>query len=153
MNEFIVFLKESLNTSFKITKTEKGKYGVDLYYLNVNNKEYRIFIERSDKSLHIGFERNLNGWEVTPITNDLTIKEIMGLFGTIKIIIENQTFDSIWIETDNAKKHQLYFNMMSKLNKDLKFSISRDDKSVLLYGGDYNPSISNKFKYKKIHKY
>lgn len=146
---FISFLQESLDSFFKIHKTELGKYGADLFYIDINGKDYRIFVEESDKSLHIGFERKIDDkYEVTPITDDLSTLEILGLFGTILRIIKSKKFTAIWVETDNAKKNQLYFNMMTKLNRTLKFNLARDNNSILLYNGDHKPNIKDKFKYK-----
>jgi hypothetical protein len=143
---------ESLDSSFKIIKQETAKYDAELYYLNME-KEYRIFIEESDEILHIGFERKINNdWKVTPLTNDLSTKEILGLFGTIKVLLEGRRFKGIWIETDNGKKHQLYFNLISKLNKKYKFSLARNDTSVYLYNGEHIPNMKEKFKYKKMFK-
>ena len=125
----LMFL-ESFDTNFKITKKEVGNLGVELYYLDME-KEYRIFIEEVDFYLHIGFERKiLDSWTVTPITDDLSTKDILGLFGTIKTLIESRKFKGIWIETDNSKKHQLYFNIINRLNREIKFTLVRDDYSV-----------------------
>ena len=141
---------ESFNSNYKITKKEIGKFGVELYYLDME-KEYRIFIEDVDGYLHIGFERKLDEWTVTPITDDLTTSEILGLFGTIKILIESRKFKGIWIETDNSNKHQLYFNIINRLNRELNFTLTRDDYSVFIYSDTYYiPNIKNKFRYKKL---
>ena len=148
---FIDFLKESLDSYYKIQRQEIGAFGTDLFYININDKEYRIFIEAVDKELHIGFERKIgNNFEVTPITDDLSTKEVLGLFGTILRILKNRDFTAVFIETDNAKKNQLYFNIMTKLNRELKFNFARDDNSILLYNGQYSPGIKDKFRYKKI---
>lgn len=152
--DFIEFLKESLDSNFKILKVTKGKHGVDLYYIDMPNKFYRIFVETNvDKygvHLHIGFEREINNkWDIIPLTDDLGTKEILGLFGTIKKILLDLKFNSVYMETDNPKKLQLYHNMAVKLNRELKFKhLTRDDRSITIYNGEYIPN--NKLKYKKI---
>ena len=148
---FIDFLQESLDSYYKIQKQEIGNFGAELFYIDVNDKEYRIFVEEVDKELHIGFERKIdNNFKLTPITNDLSTKEILGLFGTILRILKGRNFTAVFIETDNAKKNQMYFNMMTKLNRELKFNFSRNDTSILLYKGEHIPNIKDKFRYKKL---
>lgn len=136
-------IKESLNSSFKIIKTGSIR-GADVYYIDVNSKEYRIFIEKSqydDQELHIGFERLYAGtWNINITTNDLTAKELLGIFGTIKKIVLNYKFISIHVETGNTRKYNLYKKILLKLSKELSsemdinlgLSISPDDSSMEL---------------------
>ena len=143
---------ESLDSSIKILRTEIGKFDAELFYLDMV-PEYRIFVEtdKKDNYICVGFERKLNDtWTITPITDDLSAKEVLGLFGTIKIIVKGRKFNGLLVNTDNPKKNQLYFNMLSKLNHDLKMIMVRDDKCILLYNGEYIPKFRDKFKYKKL---
>lgn len=149
---FTDYLFESLDSIFKISKREKEN-NVDFYCVEMS-KLYRIFIEEIiDNGTHpyIGFERFANGdWHVKGVTKDLTAKEVLGLFGTIKKIISSRMFNSLYIRTDEKEKIQLYHNMMRKLNDHLDFGIvSRNDNGVLLYNGNHRPKIESKIKYKK----
>ena len=64
MLSFKDILYESFNSKLNINKVEE-KGDLTFYYINVNNKNYKIFIERVDEDLHLGFERELNGsWKI-----------------------------------------------------------------------------------------
>ena len=149
------YILESLDSNFIIEKVEVVG-NVSLYYLHMkNDKNYRIFIEEvKDKSgvhLHLGFERKIGEyWVIDEITNDLTTKEVLGLFGTIKDLVLRKSFNSLFFITSEPKKAQLYHNMARKLNVYLKFkSIIRDKNSVIITDGTFNPSTLSKLKYKK----
>jgi len=115
------FINEAFNTQFKITKIEK-EYNVKLFYFDVNNKKYRIFVENIDNHLHVGFERyfdNKEIWDIDGTSKDLKQKEVLTLFGTIKSIILQYKFVSISVSTREYKKHGLYRRMMDKLAQEL----------------------------------
>lgn len=150
MPEFLNFLNESLDSSFEINKKEKGMFNTDLYYVNIQDKKYRIFVEEQDKILHIGFERLINGnWTISTITNDLNTKEVLGLFGTILKILKNMQFNGIYIETEDSKKGQLYFNIVTKMNRDLKMVLTRNDHCIMLIKDKDVKINKSNFKYKK----
>jgi len=140
-------IHETLNSSFNIIRKEKSKTieNTVLYYIDVNGKDYRIFIERNKDDIHIGFERFKNDeWHMNIQTNDLSAKELLGIFGTIKILL-SQRFKSIYIYTDDSKKFTLYRKIILKLNSELNlnFGLSTDDKSFTLYTKDgYKPKHS-----------
>lgn len=148
------YLNESLDSSFKIIKTENDSdTNTKFYYIEPNEisgKKYRIFIERNNNDLHIGFERQYKGnWEIDIVTNDLKPKEILGLFGTINQILLKEKFISILIRTKSSKKMMLYRNLLMKLSNKLnnEFKFLTDDVNMVLYSENvYKPS---RFKYKK----
>ena len=110
---------ESLNTSYNIEKTEMSN-NVQLYYINVNNKKYRIFIENNKNNLHVGFERYKNNkWVTQKETHDLSTKEILGLFGTIKKLVKNQKMKSLTVFSKEIQKNRIYIKMIQKLNNEL----------------------------------
>ena len=43
-----------------------------------------------------------------------------------------------------------YFNMLNKLNTELKMNLARDSNCILLYNGVYIPGFREKFRYKKL---
>lgn len=145
---FLDFINESLDSHFDIIKQEKGKFGVDLYYLDMD-KPYRIFVEESNSILHIGFERKLKDWTISTITNDLSIKEVLGLFGTVLYIVKQRKFKGLYIETEDPKKNQLYFNMIKKLNKEFNMIQTRDEYSIMLLSDTEIDLNKKSFKYKK----
>lgn len=144
--------RESLNSSFDIIKTETDADKIKLYYIDVNGKDYRIFIERSKEALHIGFERFYdNIWDVQTVTNDLSAKEVLGIFGTIKQILLRQKFNSVYVHTRNSKKAMLYRRLLYKLGVELNSSSTKDlnfvtDDKFLILSSDI--SYKPKFKYK-----
>ena len=148
MLSFKDILYESFNSKLNINKVEE-KGDLTFYYINVNNKNYKIFIERVDEDLHLGFERELNvSWIIDDLTNDLSTEEVLGLLGTMRYILVDiikLNFNSLTVFTNDIRKNQMYFNIFRKLNKDNIFKQSRDDSSIMLYK-DYTKT---KFKYKK----
>lgn len=123
---------ESFDTSFQIIKKEHIN-GVNRFYLeHFNNKIYRIYFEKVDDIISIGFERFIDKWFISGLTNDLTSKEVLQLFGTIKVLLKEQSFKGIFITSQEVNKSNLYFNMINKLNKDYKWSVSRDEDSIYM---------------------
>lgn len=155
INEVDPFMfNESLDSSFEIIKKDKDSESSTIrYYIDVNGKEYRIFIENVENHLHIGFERFIkNKWTLEGFTNDLNPKEILALFGTIKNLLLKQKFKSINVSTNEMKKYGLYRRMLQKLQKELNksgynFKYATNDIFDFLYTEEeYKPP---KFRYKK----
>lgn len=145
-------LNETLDSSYPINRTET-EGNVWLYYITIADKNYRIFIERINNDLHIGFERfNNDAWEIDIITNDLKASELLGIFGTIKNLLLKETFNSVYVFTGNSKKKALYSRLIQKLRDKLNIELKLDFKfasknDVLFIYSDvvYKPT---KFKYK-----
>ena len=148
MLTFKDIIYESFDSKYNIINIEKID-NITFYYIDVNSKHYKIFIEDADNDLHLGFERNIDGvWIIDDLTNDLTNKEVLGLMGTMKYIlfdIIKLKFNSLSVFTNDSRKNQMYFNIFRKLNKDNIFKQARDDNSIILYKDYTEP----KFKYKK----
>ena len=127
---------ESFNPNISIKETYI-KDNVTFYVLDKNemsDKEYRVFVEKVDNDIHIGFERKLNNeWNIYDITNDLQTKEILGLFGTVIDIVEKYKADTIMFRTENYKKGQMYWNITRKIASKFNYGVSRDDNIIVLY--------------------
>jgi len=147
------YIFESLNSSFDVVKTEVID-NVTFYYIDMT-VNYRIFIEEIRENslihLHVGFERYIDdNWNVDDVTNDLTGRELLGLFGTVKSIVKMRKFNSLLFVSENHKKIQVYHNIARKLSGELNFSsVSRNDNMVIITDGSYTPRIYDKMKYKK----
>lgn len=148
MITFKDILFESLDSKYDINKIEKID-NVTFYYIDVNDKHYKIFIEKEDNDLHLGFEREIdNIWVIDDLTNDLSNKEVLGLIGTMRHIVVDilkLNFNSLTVFTNDMRKNQMYFNIFRKLNKDGIFQQVRDNTSVMLF----KQNTETKFKYKK----
>lgn len=128
---------ESFDSSYQVIKKEKIQNVQRFYLENFNDKIYRIYFEKVDDIISIGFERYIDKWFISGLTNDLTSKEVLQLFGTIKVLLKEQSFNGIFITSQEVNKSNLYFNMINKLNKEYKWSVSRDDDSIYMV----NPSL------------
>lgn len=148
MITFKDILFESLDSKYDINKIEKID-NVTFYYIDVNDKHYKIFIEKEDNDLHLGFEREIDSiWVIDDLTNDLSSKEVLGLIGTMRHIVVDilkLNFNSLTVFTNDMRKNQMYFNIFRKLNKDGIFQQVRDNTSVMLF----KQNTETKFKYKK----
>ncbi len=149
-------INESLDTFYKIEKTEK-KSDIEYNYFTINEKQYRMFSENLDNHFHIGFERYKeydNIWDIYGLTRDLSNKEVLGLFGTIKKYILSQKFKSINVSTYEVNKLSLYIRMMKKLCNELNnngydFKFGNNDDFIFIYSDEtYNKNIFKEFKYK-----
>lgn len=147
MITFKDILFESLDSKYDINKIEKID-NVTFYYIDVNDKHYKIFIEKEDNDLHLGFEREIDSiWVIDDLTNDLSNKEVLGLIGTMRHIVVDilkLNFNSLTVFTNDMRKNQMYFNIFRKLNKDGIFQQVRDNTSVMLF----KQNTETKFKYK-----
>ena len=152
--DFKNYIKESFDSSYETEYIGKGSFGVDLYLIPINDKEYRMFIEQIDNDLHIGFERKLNNkWTISEITNDLSTKEVLGLFGTLIKVVKykrkKSKIDSIYVSTEDFKKAQTYFNILIKVAKKINAKVIRDENGITLYFNDIETIKHKIFKYKK----
>jgi len=136
MNKFRNFLfelSESLDSPVGIDKIKTQGY-MTFYYIKFNNKKYRIFVERQEDVINIGFERKLDSWVVSEVTNDLTSKEILSLFSTVIVIVKNtKNLRGIFFSSDLDKKEQLYFNMARKIAKKLDLKVGRNKQGIFVY--------------------
>jgi len=141
---------ESFDTSYNIQKIEKGN--PDFYYTDINGKIYRIFVEKVNHDgihLHIGFERKIQSkWTTEGITNDLSTKEIMGLFGTVIKLVKSMRFNSITFGSHDVKKSRIYQSIFNKMIHEFNLKnpyVSYDDYSVSIYTDE---PYTGDFKYK-----
>lgn len=144
------FVTESFDSSHKIIKIEKGN--PDLYYINIDENKYRIFIEKAQDSktdLHIGFEY-LNGknYEIKGIHNILKPKDILGLFGTILVILKKYEMTSIMFCTKETKKFRTYLRMMERLVQELNIKkLQHNDECIFGFDIDYKHNFKRKTKW------
>ena len=142
------FVTEAFDTTHKIIKTEKGN--PDFYYIDIGENKFRIFIEKAQDSktdLHIGFEYlNGNNWEIRGIHNILKAKEILGLFGTILVILKKYEMTSLMFCTKETKKFRTYLRMMERLVQELNIkNLQHNDECIFGFNIEYKP----KFNYKR----
>jgi hypothetical protein len=150
-------VNESLNTPVNIYKTEKAPSGVTYYYIKLGSKDYRIFTESlyvyGEQYIHLGFERYNRDWSPLGLTNDLSMKEILSLFSTIKVVILMIKPEGIYIANKlEPGKITKYYNML--INMDLKeYMYARlNDHSIILYKKDSLSDIELNKSYKGLHK-
>lgn len=127
---FREYVLESFDSSYEIQSTQQNG-SVELFHFKINKESYRIFIEKSayysniNKEVQIGFEW-FDGTKYTSegLIGKLSTKEVMGLFGTVKKIIQNKKFDRIYIGTNNVDKFRLYLKICTKLSAELKYNFT-----------------------------
>ena len=120
-NKFLIELKslensvdESLDSHAVITKTELDT-GFKFYYFDIGENKFRVILEVVDNETGINFEQFINGRYTTAgLTNNLTAKETMLLFGTIFYIIKKYSITAHYsIFTDNIKKFRAYMRILT----------------------------------------
>ena len=132
------FVIESLDTTHKIVRIQKGN--PDFYYFNIDENEFRVFVEKSEDSeldLHIGFEYyNPNkGWMISGIQDILSAKNVLGIFGTVFMVLKTYKFNSVMFCSNEPKKFRTYLRLMDRLSKVSLDSYSLSD---LAYQIDVN---------------
>ena len=144
------YLFESFDSTYDIIKVEH-KQNISFYYVNINKEEYRIFIEKVDSDVSVGFEYLENG---TPVIlgklNILTGKECLTLFGTvINILKDLNNIENIMIETKEAEKFQVYYNVAVKMAKEYNFEkVSRNNDAIFISRNLKNKDFKHKFTFK-----
>lgn len=136
---FEQFLKtnESLDTSLLIKRKTKASLNVPQnYYVDVSGKEYRIWIlevTQENEPVQIGFQRQdeYGKWRTLGAFGDINTKDLLSLFGTIKLIIKNSNYECIVFGIDAEREHtkiqkkkmNLYTRLVKKLQQELKYEI------------------------------
>ena len=117
-------INESLDSHVEIMKTEI-ETGFKYYYFNINDKQFKVILEVVDNETGINFEQLLNGRYTTAgISNNLSAKETMLLFGTILYIIKKYAITEHYsIFTDNIKNFRTYMRILTgKGAKNIRYS-------------------------------
>lgn len=144
------FITEAFDTSHIISKVEKGN--PDFHYFSIDDKEFRIFVERAEndnKSLHIGFEYLIpvKGWTIHGIHNNLSAKEILGVFGTIYNVLQKYKFSDLMFCSSEHKKFRTYLRLATRLATYLNVKeVTHNNECIFLFNVDTNNKP--KFKYK-----
>lgn len=144
------FIIESFDSSLDIVKVQKGN--PDFYYVEIDKNQFRIFIEKADRDLCVGFEYfdPKKGFVTSNVYDILDTKEILSLFGTILKILKTYKVNSVMFCSDESKKFRVYLKLMTKLDKELNFKYtSHDDKCIYGFNSEYRPKIKFKYKEKK----
>lgn len=121
---FKEFLNESLDSFVDITKKEKDG-NLEFYYFSINDKEFRIVLEVEDFGTAIIFEQKINNnYTYEGIQSNLSSKEVLTLFGTLKKqIINNIKTEKNYIYTDDKQKLRIYLKLLSKVGaKSIKYN-------------------------------
>lgn len=123
---------ESLDSHSKITKTEYEK-GFKFYYFDINDKKFRVILEDVDDETGINFEQLINDdYTTSGVSNNLSAKESMMLFGTVLYIIKNYSITKHFsIFTDNIKKFRVYLRILiGKGAKNLRYKPVYNGKAI-----------------------
>lgn len=142
-------IKESLDSPVNIDKIEK-EGNLKFYYFYINDKEFRGILELSEdkESTNIIFEQKINGEFTTiGIQNNLSRKESLALFSTLKILNKYIKTKVNFIATDDPKKLRLYLKMM-KIIPEIKSVTyeSNPDYAVIRFSSEQKIDFSTKFK-------
>lgn len=160
-NKFSFFLQEqndileSLNSPVKISKVQKES-NLTFLYFNINDKEFRIVLQKIENECGIFFEQKINNsYTYEGMQNNLTASESLSLFSTLKtakIYLSDKNF----IFTDSKDKLRLYLKILKSI-KEINFINYNDVKIPYViafsYNGDQITNINslkfNKWKIKK----
>lgn len=120
--EELLELNEAFDTHYSVVEKDVvPEFNTTRYYFYVDENKYikyRIFVERSEdnKDIEVGFERLYgDNWIRFGETNDLSTKQVLGLFGTVAEILKKEKFESLYISSNEAKKFKIYSKMISRL--------------------------------------
>ena len=112
-------ITESLNTPVAFTKIEKDN-NLTFLYFNIEDKEFRIVIEKVDDESAIIFEQKINeAYTYEGMQNNLSVKESLSLFSTLKNI-KKYLNNKNYIYTDSKDKLRLYLKILKSI-KEVKF--------------------------------
>lgn len=112
-------ITESLNTPVEFAKIEKDNNLIFLYF-NIEDKEFRIVIEKVDDESAIIFEQKINdAYTYEGMQNNLSVKESLSLFSTLKNI-KKYLNNKNYIYTDSKDKLRLYLKILKSI-KEVKF--------------------------------
>lgn len=100
---------ESLDTVAEITKVEHSD-GFDFYYFDINDKKFRVILEKVQDETGINFEQEINGkFVISGIAKNLSAKEALSLFSTVMYVVKKYSeTDFFSVFTDDVKKFRLY---------------------------------------------
>jgi len=139
----INLLSETFDTKYNIDKVVKTG-DVTEYYLTISDFEYRVLIERNKDAVRVMFEvfRNRE-WRTTGITNNLSTKETLTLFGTILDILKKIKFNHVFIDTREPRKLRLYKKLASKLLTVFeKGEMYVENSTIIVYDVDTNQNLT-----------
>lgn len=125
-------LEESLDTHSEISKIE-SKDGFKFYYFEINDKRFRVILEKVDDETGINFEQYLKGVYTTAgLSNNLDTKETLLLFGTLFYIIKTYAIAKHYsVFTDNPKKFRVYLKILTaKGAKNVRYKFIYNDRIV-----------------------
>lgn len=110
-------IKESLNSPVNIYKTENdGNYSY--YYFNINDKEFRAVIEKVQDESAIIFEQKINSsFSYDGIVNNLSSKEVLSLFSTLKSFLYYIKTEKNYIFTNDEKKLNVYLKIIKSISE------------------------------------
>lgn len=147
------FVIESFDSSHKIIKVERGN--PDFHYFNIDSHEFKIFVEKDtadSTNLHIGFEYKdpIKGWVIDRIYDILNAKNILGLFGTIYLVLKSYNFNAVMFCSHEDKKFRTYVRLMSKLAKEFNVKhVSNNGECIFMFDAEYVPDFKCSYKCKK----
>jgi len=141
---------ESFDSSYRIDNVTKDDT-LTYCHVMINDTKYRIVLDRYNTTLRIIFDvyRN-NQYRTTGITNKLSAKETLKLFGTIFSVIKTQEFETIYIDSREPKKLQLYQKLATRLKnelfKDGTIEVHNNTGELFIYDANHKPKFKDLIK-------
>jgi len=118
-------ISESLNSPVEISKKETVG-NLTLYFL-INDKEFRVVLEKVPGATAIIFEQKIDGdFTYNGIQNNLSKSESLALFSTLKTLIKYIDPDINVVYTDSMKKLRLYLKILRTMPEINAISYTED---------------------------
>jgi len=138
--EYDISLIEALDSSYEIERVEVDG-SVKYYYLSINTNKYRIIVDTVGEFAQVAFTVFRSKWVTKGVTNKLSAREVLKLFGTIYSIIKGLKSKHLLIQSDEPRKIDLYKRMVKKLQSELftNSEIYVTHGNVLIHNINYDP--------------
>ena len=140
---------ESLDSHAEIEKIQTEN-GFKFYYFSIEDNKFRVILEVVDDETGINFEQFLNGkYTASGLSNNLSAKEVMLLFGTVFYIINKYSITEHYsVFTDDRKKFRAYMRiLMGKGAKNIRYNFIYNGKVVHI---EFETSDTDSWLTKKI---
>ena len=141
---------ESFDSSYSINKVTRDDT-LTYYHVTINDIKYRIVLDRYETTLRIILDvyRN-NQYRTTGITNKLSTGGTLKLFGTIFSVIKTQSFETIYIDSREPKKLQLYKKLATRLKNELfndgVIEVHNSTGELFIYNANHKPKFKDLIK-------
>lgn len=151
---FLNEINESLNTPVQIYKSE-NKNNLKFLYFKINDKNFRAVIEKVEDESALIFEQQINdSYTYSGIQNNLSSKEVLSLFSTLKTLLQHVETDKNYVFTDSYEKARIYLKILNSMKEINSINYTEDHKNKqYVIGFSYSKEIVTnpstvKFKWK-----